>query len=198
MPVTWGSIKTTDFNWSEVQGRANLFDHYNGLHQVLSGYSQPAIIDAAWDVVPALDQRLVILSSGWECRWTLILLACSEFRIFAAYNAPRSVNMSGGFLRPLQLGLDVSICDFKISNSSLDNWNMKSSRNLERLSLTCSFKWRVSTPYSSTRSESRITFVFRMIKILEIIRCSVRSFYFSDNYFLFCSIGECRVDLHYW
>ena len=36
--------------------------------------------------------------------------------------------------------LEVAICDFKISSSSVVNWNIKSSGNLAILRFTCSFK----------------------------------------------------------
>ena len=52
---------------------------------------------------------------------------------------------------------DIAICDFKKSNSSLVNWNMKSLGNRSILRFTCSFRRRVSTPYRKAKSESSIT-----------------------------------------
>ena len=50
---------------------------------------------------------------------TLIRLACSEFRTFAACSTTCSMKTKGRVLLPPQFEFDVAICDFKISSSSL-------------------------------------------------------------------------------
>lgn len=51
----------------------------------------------------------------------------SLFRMPDSMATPCSVKAKGIFLIPPQL--DVTICDFKFSNSALFSWNMKSSGN---------------------------------------------------------------------
>jgi len=62
---------------------------------------------------------------------------------------------------------EVAICDFKESNSSWANWNMKSDGNLELFRLICSLNRLVGTPKREAKSESSMTFCPRMRKIRE-------------------------------
>src|SRR5580692_1962610 len=88
--------------------------------------------------------------------WILTLTALSLFSTLDNINTPCSVKAEGSFLLPPQL--DVAFCDFKFSNSSFVNWNIKSAGNLAIFRLTCSFNRPVGTWYSSARSSSNITF----------------------------------------
>src|ERR1700719_1511602 len=88
--------------------------------------------------------------------WIFTLTALSLFSTLDSINTPCSVKAEGSFLLPPQL--DVAFCDFKFSNSSFVNWNIKSAGNLAIFLLTCSFNRPVGTSYSSARSSSNITF----------------------------------------
>src|SRR6185503_12680124 len=88
--------------------------------------------------------------------WIFTPTARSLFSTLDNINTPCSVKAEGSFLLPPQL--DVAFCDFKFSNSSLVNWNIKSAGNLAIFLLTCSFNRPVGTWYSSARSSSNITF----------------------------------------
>ena len=54
-------------------------------------------------------------------------------------------------------GMDIANCDFQFSNSSLFNWNIKSSGKRSILRFTCSLRRPVSTPYNRAKSRSSIT-----------------------------------------
>src|ERR1700677_1258015 len=88
--------------------------------------------------------------------WIFTLTALSLFSTLDNINTPCSVKAEGSFLLPPQL--DVAFCDFKFSNSSFVNWNIKSAGNLSIFPLSCSFNRPVGPWYSSARSSSNITF----------------------------------------
>ena len=60
---------------------------------------------------------------------------------------PCSVKAKGGFRRPIRaVGLDITICDFQSSSSTLVSWNMKSAGKRERLRRTAWLRALVGTP----------------------------------------------------
>ena len=67
-----------------------------------------------------------------------------------------SVNTIGKYLVASQL--EVTICDLKFENSISVNSNIKSDGKRSRFHFTCCFKTFVSTPYSSAKFLSNITF----------------------------------------
>lgn len=87
-----------------------------------------------------------------------ISTARGEFRTVAAMSAPCSVNANGNLRRPPRPVFDVAICDIKVAYSGSSSRNMKSAGKRSALRRTCSFRRRVSTPYSWARSLSIKTF----------------------------------------
>jgi hypothetical protein len=113
-------------------------------------------------------------SSSWVARMRLSLtnirmismftnVARLLLRTLESMATPCSVNAYGRVLRPPQI--DVTICDFKLANSSLVSWNMKSSGNLSTLRFTACTNALVSTPYMAAKSWSSITLLSRIKKM---------------------------------
>jgi len=92
-----------------------------------------------------------------NARMTLMFMsmAVSLFSTPESMASPCSVNAFGNLRVPPQL--DVTICDFKLSNSSWVIWNMKSGGNRLAFRFTDWFSALVLTWYSSARSKSSMT-----------------------------------------
>ena len=109
------------------------------------------------------DERMLLSFTKARTMNKLISIALSDRSTFAAMRAPCSVNTVGGYRLPPQL--EVTDCDLKLENSSAVRRNEKSSGKRLRLRRTAWLRTFVSTPYSSARSESMITFSPRMVRI---------------------------------
>jgi hypothetical protein len=89
------------------------------------------------------------------------------------------------FLIPFFSELDVTICDFQLSNSSEVSWNINCSGNLFALRFTVWFRTLVWTLYNRAKSLSNITCLPRMMNIRDSISdlisfCSIWQTYFWD------------------
>jgi hypothetical protein len=83
-----------------------------------------------------------------------------------ALSAPCSFWAKGRLRRPPRPTFEVASCDLKRTHSSGLNWKTKSIGNRSRLRFICSFSLLVSTPYSAARSESKMTSIPRISRIL--------------------------------
>ena len=165
--------------------------------------------------------------------WILVAIAIGERRTLLSMAMPFSVKAYGSFRAPILMELDIANCDFHFSssskvancdleespldiancdfqssNSSFVSWNIKSSGKRSILRLTCSFKRRVSTPYSRAKSRSRMTCLPRMVRIRLSI-CStgwmVVVSTFAISFFLaiillnvYCTRSACKGTKKFW
>jgi hypothetical protein len=106
---------------------------------------------------------------------TIRMLICAArplLRTDESMATPCPVKAYGGRRKPIRaVELEVTICDLQLSNSSWLSWNIKSSGNRLRLRRTAWLRALVGTWYKSAKSESIITFWFR----IRYICCSMRS-----------------------
>lgn len=107
----------------------------------------------------------------------LILMATSLFNTEESIATPCSVNANGIYRVPPRL-FEVTNCDLKCSNSSLESSNMKSIGNLFLFLLTDCFKTFVSIPYISAKSKSSIT---RCPLISYILLCICSSWFMEHS-----------------